>query len=49
MLKNYILIEEKDNWIDLFIAGHTIDSINNCLGYSIWVTHRTSFGDVSFF
>jgi hypothetical protein len=45
-MKHYVLVEEKDKWTDLFIAGHTIDGVNNALGYSMWVTHRASFAQV---
>lgn len=45
-MKKYILVDEKDKWLDCFIAGHTIDSINNAIGYSFWVTHRASFAQV---
>lgn len=48
-MKHYLLVEEKDKWIDVFIAGHTIDAVNNALGYSLWVTHRASFAQVSTF
>jgi hypothetical protein len=47
IMKHYLLVEEKDKWIDVFIAGHTIDAVNNALGYSLWVTHRASFAQVN--
>ena len=45
-MKKYILVEEKEKWLDCFVAGHTIDSINNAIGYSFWVTHRATFAQV---
>jgi hypothetical protein len=45
-MKHYLLVEENDKWTDCFVAGHTIDAVNNALGYSLWVTHRASFAQV---
>lgn len=48
-MKKYILVDEKEKWFDCFVAGHTIDSINNAIGYSFWVTHRASFAQVIYY
>jgi len=44
-IRDYINIQEKDNWKECFIAGHTIDAGHNNLGYTLWATHRTHFSN----
>jgi hypothetical protein len=45
-VNHYILVVEKDLFSDTFITAHTVNAIDNCMGYTIWITSKTHFADV---